>query len=260
MDANAKTLLRTVQTYFPFCLDAKFALMRQYRNARGIPFDRDFDAIRLLPDREGALFLDVGGNRGQSTDAFLMLTRNSRVQLFEPNPLLCGKLRRQFSGNERVAINAFGLGSTSSEQPLYVPFYRKWMFDGLASFDAARAGDWLEGRILFYRRELVSLREIACVIRRLDDLNLAPFFIKLDVQGYEYEVIRGGAATIESHEPVLLIESPPEPEISTYLKRLGYDFYTFSNNTFVQGIAEGNNTYFMTEKYAALVKRHIVRR
>jgi FkbM family methyltransferase len=257
VNTSVKMFFRTVQINFPFLLDAKFSLMRRYRNYRGIPFDRDFDGIRLFPIADGAVFLDVGANRGQSTDAILMMARNSRVHLFEPNPLLCQKLVRQFAPETRIEIHGFGLGNQASDQPLFIPFYKRWMFDGLASFDRDKARSWLDGRMLFYKEDHVALREVTCRIRRLDELHLAPFFIKLDVQGYEFEAILGGEHTIRNHEPVLLIESPPEERIIAFLKPLGYQFYTFRHSTFVRGIAEGNNTYFMTGKTSSLVSRHI---
>jgi hypothetical protein len=139
-----------------------------------------------------------------------------------------------------------------------VPFYKNWMFDGLASFDRETAQNWLEGRLLFYKETHLTVREVRCKIRRLDDLELAPFLIKLDVQGYEFEVIQGGEQTIRRHEPVLLIESPPDDNVIGFLERIGYAFYTFRNDQFIRGIAEGNNTFFMTERRASLVKTHIV--
>lgn len=258
MNAGLKKLLRTIQVHFPALLDAKFAAMRAWRQFRGVPFDADFEGIRLLPRPDGALFLDVGANRGQSTDAILLLTKNCRVQLFEPNPLLCGKLRRQFGGNSRVAINEFGLGNKMMSQPLHVPFYKRWMFDGLASFDVVAAQSWLEGRIYFYNPGHLSIHEVACEIRRLDDLDLAPFLIKIDVQGYEFEVIQGAEQTIRTHEPVLLIESPPERHIVDFLGQRGYCVYTFRNNKFICGVAEGNNAYFMTQRTASRISAHVL--
>ena len=221
MNPHLKKLLRTIQTSFPGLVDAKFALMRQYRNLFGIPFDRDFNAIALFPDVE-ALFLDVGANRGQSTDAILMKRRHCRIQLFEPNPLLCEKLERQYCGRQELVINRFGLGDATMDHPLFVPFYKRWMFDGLGSFDADKARSWLQhDRIFFFKHQYLSLAEVSCHIERLDDLALEPFFIKLDIQGYEYQAIQGGERTITSHEPILLIESPPKDAWLTIWKRLG---------------------------------------
>ncbi len=257
MNNKMKVALRTLQTSFPGLLDTKFKLMRAYRNGLRIPFDPDFRGISLFPDAPDALFLDVGANRGQSTDAILMQTRNSRIQMFEPNPLLCEKLESQYRGNPRGTVNRFGLGDKPVEQPLFVPFYKGWMFDGLASFDKEKATSWLRGRMLFYHDRHLTAREVPCRIRRLDELGLKPFFMKLDVQGYELQALEGAERTIASFEPVLLIESPPEDEIIAFLKNLGYQFYAFTGTEFIPGQMGGRNTFFMTESKAVLVKQFI---
>jgi FkbM family methyltransferase len=41
---------------------------------------------------------------------------------------------------------------------------------------------------------------------KLDDLAIDPKFIKLDVQGFEYDVLLGGLETIKSNRPVMIIE------------------------------------------------------
>jgi len=256
MNNNVMKLLRTLQVNFPYLLDAKFTLMRLYRSKLGIPFEEDFQALQLFPNTEEAVFLDVGANRGQSTDAILMKAKNSRVQLFEPNPLLGDKLARQYGSNKRTTINRFGLGDESAEKVLYIPFYKRWMFDGLASFDQVEARDWLRDRIFFYKESNLSLREFKCKINRLDEMNVDPFFIKIDVQGYELQVIMGGEQKIRACEPVLLVESPSD-KIIDYLKRFGYQFYAFEREKFIPGVRGKQNTFFMTENKASLVKSHI---
>jgi hypothetical protein len=41
---------------------------------------------------------------------------------------------------------------------------------------------------------------------KLDDLGINPKFIKLDVQGFEYDVLMGGLETIKSNRPIMIIE------------------------------------------------------
>lgn len=40
----------------------------------------------------------------------------------------------------------------------------------------------------------------------LDSYNLAPTFMKIDVEGYEYNVLKGAKQTIMTHKPIILIE------------------------------------------------------
>ncbi|QBQ54393.1 FkbM family methyltransferase [Nitrosococcus wardiae] len=254
---NVEKLLRTLQVNFPYLLEAKFTLMRLFRNGLSLPFEKDFYAISLFPDVDEWLFLDVGANRGQSTDAILMNRRNARLQLFEPNQLLCQKLRRLFSNDKRIIINNFGLGSESTEGVLYIPFYKKWMFDGLASFSEQNARNWLSNnRIYFYNESFLALKEVKCQIKRLDELELAPFFIKIDIQGYEYQALKGGEQTIQKYKPILLLESPDD-RIVKYLKGFNYQFYAFKAGKFFPDTFGSPNTFFMTKEKAYLVKNNI---
>jgi FkbM family methyltransferase len=66
-----------------------------------------------------------------------------------------------------------------------------------------------------------------CVIA-LDNLNLVPHFIKIDVEGMEADVIRGALQTIERHRPVLYVENDrPEKsdELIELIHGLGYRLF-----------------------------------
>jgi FkbM family methyltransferase len=256
MARSGKKLLRSIQIQFPMLLEAKFAGMRMYRNTLRRPFEHDFRALALFPDDEDALFLDVGANRGQSTDAIRMHRPNARVELFEPNTLLCGKLQRMFAADSRIMVHDLGLGDEEVEAVLIIPVYKRWMFDGLGSFNQQEAAEWLRGRMYFYDEHRLTLQQVQSRIVRLDGLNLRPFFIKLDIQGYEFKALQGGEQTLRKHEPVLLIESPEDRTIA-YLAGLGYEFYAFQGKRFVQRTVGAPNTFFMTKPKAELVRAHI---
>ena len=181
-----KNLLRTIQVRFPRLQNAKYKLKRILTRRFGKLFEPDFAAIRLFPDRDGRLFLDVGANRGQSIEDLLLVAPASRVVSFEANERL-GKLLQEIHRRDaRVTVHDFGLGDTEQVLSLYVPTYRSWQFDGLASCRRLDAETALKDRIVGYRDSLATVQEVPCRIRRLDDLHLDPFFIKLDVEGHEY--------------------------------------------------------------------------
>jgi hypothetical protein len=118
------------------------------------------------------------------------------------------------------------------------------MFDGLASFDEGSAAGWLPKRIYFYRSSNLRLEAVACRVRRLDDLQLAPFFVKIDVQGYEARVLDGGKRTIELHRPVLLIEAPSR-RIIRFLAGFGYFPCAYQGNRLVKDQLGHPNTFFV---------------
>ena len=250
---DPKKLVRTAQVYLPGLLDTKFALARRWQLLTRRPFEDDFRALGLFPD-DGALYLDIGANRGQSTTSILMMQPQARVELFEPNPHLLAKLEKLFGTHPRIGIHGVALGDAVGEARLFVPFYRTWMFDGLASLDLASARDWLVGRMYFFRPEDVHIDEITCRVERLDDLDLDPFLVKIDVQGLELQVLRGGEAMLRTHEPVLLIEAPePDGDIVAFLRGLGYQPYAFLDGGLVAERFGSLNTFFLTPAKAGLV-------
>jgi hypothetical protein len=86
---------------------------------------------------------------------------------------------------------------------------------------------------------------MSCRIVPLDDLNLQPCFIKLDIQGYELKALKGAQRTLRRHEPVLLIESPNDATLE-YLDALGYQFFAFDGRRFIERAIGAPNTFFMT--------------
>lgn len=132
------------------------------------------------------------------------------------------------------------------------------MFDGLGSFDRQAAEGWLTHQIYFFDRRFLRSAESKCLVRRLDEFGLAPFFIKLDIQDYEYKALQGAEHTIRAHKPVLLIEAPPGP-VSNFLKTFGYEKYAFRDGKFSRGTAGSLNTFYMTADKARLVEEYIKR-
>jgi FkbM family methyltransferase len=249
---QARKLLRSMQVFFPFLQESRFRLQHLLHRLSGAPVEADFAALRLLPWEPGALFLDVGANRGQSIDAMRMLVPQARVMAFEPNARLCARLARLYRADRRVECVNSALGDAAGESVLWVPIYRGWAFDGLASLDRAKAAGWLSPeRLYLFRPAWLHVEQMRCKVQRLDDLDLAPAFIKLDVQGFELQVLIGGEATLRRHRPVLMIESPGADEEMPFLERLGYRPYGFDGKRLTPGRGGEVNCFFLTADRAA---------
>jgi FkbM family methyltransferase len=259
MRTITKKLVRTLQVYFPSLQDTVYSLRRLLRTARKKPFEDDFQALRLFPDDgESQIFLDVGANRGQSIDAIRIYRKDSQIIAFEPNEFLYRKLVELYKYDKKTLIHNVGLGDSVGEFTLYIPFYKKWMFDGLGSLRKKEAEDLLSGmdQIYFYDHQFLSLEETTVRVTTLDELELSPFFIKIDTQGYELMALRGAKKTLTTSEPVLLIEWP-EDEVVDFLTSLDYQFYRFEKSYFIPGVRGPLNTFFMTRNKSDFVRKYI---
>lgn len=254
---NLKKFARTLVTRLPALKDPAYALKRSFRTLLNSSVEADFKAIDLFPHVPNALFLDIGCNQGAALDVFLKRNKHASIHSFEPNPYVFRKAYRRFKSNPRVKLFNFGLGATEGTFQLFVPVYRGYEFDGWGSLSPDFDDSWLAARILGYDRKFLQLREVRCEIKRLDSLQLDPYFMKIDVQGAELDVIRGGEATIKRTRPIILLESgEQDAAIKQFLGRFGYRLYRYSGGKFIPGERGSPNSFFLTdEKYDAIVFR-----
>lgn len=234
--ASLKNIIRNWQTFFPFLHDFRFDLQFAYRKIRKKAHDPDFEVLKYISIPPQMDILDVGANRGEALQSILMSVKikDNQIYSFEPNAVIFKSLSRRFGSRRSVSLKNFGLGETAGFFDLYVPFYRKWMFDGLASFVKEEAESWLATFLWNFKPEAQHLEKMVCRVETLDSLELNPYFIKLDVQGFEQQVLNGGKKTLENSRPVLLIEAL-KIETQEFLGDIGYQFFRYENRKLVKG-------------------------
>ena len=107
-----------------------------------------------------------------------------------------------------------------------------------------------------FRPERLTLSEYPCSVETLDEQNLDPIFIKIDVQGTEYEVIRGGLNTIKRYEPILLIENlHGDSKLVELVRELAYEEYWYGDNSFTKERTPGSNTFLLPRSRLKVLDR-----
>ena len=198
-------VFRDIQSRFPGLLDAKANVQRYLRRLHRRPFEREYAILAALR-QGGGDFVDVGANRGQSIDAIRLYHPDALIHAYEPNLSLLERLRKRYSSDCRLVLHGFGLGDEDQTQILYLPKYREFPYDGLASFERDRAGNWLSSETVWhFNPDLLKVVDLPCEIRTLDAQGLQPSFLKIHVQGYELECLKGGEMTIAKFRPVILM-------------------------------------------------------
>jgi len=234
---SIKKLLRTAQSELPFLKEAKDKFYRHSRRLLRLPHERDFRAIAQFPAAWRGPYVDVGANHGQSIESILLFRPSAEIVSFEANPNLANALIQRYRAQPGIQIRPIGLASTAGEFTLYVPSYRGFVYDGLASLDRHSAETWInEKTVYWFNPAKVTIEQVACKTETLDSQKLRPSFIKIDVQGLEYEVVLGGIETIKACEPVLLLEDLHADERTVNLvNELGYEEYKFDGSRLRKG-------------------------
>ncbi len=173
----------------------------------------------------GKTAVDVGANLGFYS--VTLLKSHKRVIAFEINPALTKELRGIADG--RIEIRQTGLSSSSGAATLHVPILYGRELTGWASLRPGNCPDTDEHV------------ELPVQIERLDHYELQDVdFIKVDVEGHELEVLRGGVETIRRCKPTLLVEVKPDNEtgVAEFLEPIGYRRYTLQELIGRQGSEE----------------------
>jgi FkbM family methyltransferase len=208
--------------------------------------DPDFYALGHLQVKNG-LALDIGANTGQSAVSILAVRPGFTVLSLEPNPA-CKPMLSVLSVLFRSRLRVLHMGA--SEKPGDFPFYvpvrngRELLEEG--TFDVVSLSD--AGAVKRNGRCGIdyTLREISCPIIRIDDLNLSPVFVKIDVQGLELEVLRGMQSTIRLSRPLIMVErSTDEDECTSLLREFGYSRRYWNGNDMSEFQADSINVFYL---------------
>lgn len=150
--------------------------------------------------RPGDLVFDIGANDGEFAEMLLKL--GSRVVSVEPQPICAQKLQELAAVEPRLTVVPCALGAKAGTAEMFIA--------GDGSQNSSLSKDWIDqvkltGRFAGHDWN----KSITVPIRRLDDIiddHGVPAFCKIDVEGFEAEVVAGLSTAI----PAISIEYTPE--------------------------------------------------
>lgn len=155
--------------------------------------------------KPGMLCLDIGANIGCISQA--LLSKGFEVIAFEPQP----EVYKLLSYNCPSAINynvAIGREKSTAQMPK-VYYSEKHNVGGFSLNTRSTLGSY------------------TVPVETLDSYNLSNVgFIKIDVEGYEEQVILGGLETINKYKPILYVEDDRlqnRKALRSLISSLGYD-------------------------------------
>lgn len=236
-----KKLIRNILTFFPGLQDMRFALQKRMRTAFNSYYEEDYAHLSTFKGIKN--YVDIGANRGDTIHDVLRIFPETKIVGFEPNIALFNKLEKQLASHNNVKIHNTGLGNSNEVRDFFLPKYRNYIFDGLGSFQYEATVSLLKLEIPNFKEDLVTVDKHQFKVQKLDDFNLEPDFIKIDVQGYEFLALKGGEETIRNHKPILLIETPGA-DIIDYLTGLNYMHAFIKDGKFVKGRGSLNTFFF----------------
>jgi FkbM family methyltransferase len=156
-----------------------------YRRAlsRGVAASTEHELLlRLLDCRT---IVDIGANRGQFALAAHTSIPGANIISFEPLAQPAQKFRRLFNGNKQVRLHQLAIGPDRCTADIHV----SGRDDSSSLLPITELQNQLHPGTAEAGVEKVQVQRLAGVVSSAD--IIAPALLKLDVQGYEMETLRG---------------------------------------------------------------------
>ena len=216
------------ETKYQFQLKANLANPEhQYLYFYGTHDERYIITKLLRIIEPGDICWDIGANIGFYTCLLASQVGDTgAVVAFEPAARTCGYLHENVSLNRftNVTVVNKGIGDKPEQRHLY--YSEAGLAEGTASLK------YTDRRTT---SERVTLDTIDNIFRELS----APDFVKIDVEGYQLEVLKGGEYYLRTHAPLLMAELKDVgetnrsafKEIEDYISDLGYQLYEIEKHS-----------------------------
>ena len=158
-------------------------------------------------------FIDIGAHIGSILSEVLYIDPSIKIIAIEPIPAKVDSLKRRFPS---IELHNCALGDFSGEVPFFVNI-RESGYSSLSQIASSQVGE---------------IVEITVPLKKLDDLVSSNDVdvIKIDVEGAELNVLRGGIAMLQKNRPTIMFESVLQLDSEfSYTKEELYDFFNSNN-------------------------------
>lgn len=152
-----------------------------------------------FPSKDIRTVLDVGANEGQFIKTALALTPDAAIYGFEPNPEAIRKIKMGELSSRSVTVLPIACGSKKAALQL-----------NISKFSPSSSLLKIAKQHSIEFPETETEKSITVEVERLDSIVQflkiqGPFLLKLDVQGFEAEVL-SGATGIFNQTPIIVCE------------------------------------------------------
>ena len=149
------------------------------------------------------IMIDVGSHQGEFIARFLNFKKIKKFYCFEPNKILFKKLYKQYKNNKKISLYSTALGDNKSVKKLFLSnlTYNSTM----STFN--KKSNYLKFKNLLIKDQN-NFRYLNVNQNTFNNFfkykNIKKSFLKLDVEGYEYNVLIGANKKIKEVKYILI--------------------------------------------------------
>jgi len=149
------------------------------------------------------IMIDVGSHQGEFISRFLQYKKIKKFFSFEPNKILFKKLHDKYKLNKRIHLFDYALGENNSNKKFFLSnlSYNSTM----SSFN--KDSNYLKFKNLIIKDQK-NQKFTIIKQKKFDQVfkiqNIKNSFLKIDVEGYEYNVLKGASKKIKDTKYILI--------------------------------------------------------
>jgi len=184
-------------------------------------------SLKLLSNNNltNPTILDIGANYGFISLAFQSnLGKKTSIYSFEPHPEIVKVFEKSIQKNKINNIITENVAVGNTTESVMINLYGQ-------TSNIIDIGDTVVKRTLIKQIKLDDY---------LIEHNIIPNFIKIDVDGYELEVLEGLKIAIARYRPIMVVETNGNEDVLQFLKDCSYKLVNLNLNEF-EGIP--NNVF-----------------
>ena len=175
------------------------------------------------------ILIDVGSHKGEFLKSFLDINKIHKFYCFEPQIEVFKFLKKEFKNNKKVKLHNFALGESQGKKKIYISNLTS--LSTMSKFDDKSF--WLKFKNLIVgdkrRSNSVSRIKQKKIDMIFKNISLKKSFLKIDVEGYELNVLKGCEKKIKEI-PYVLVENHT---FSQYHNKFNLVNEFLNNNNFV---------------------------
>lgn len=203
--------------------------------------DHGRDELYALVKKDSVIF-DVGTNVGETLLNFAKLTSpEGHVHGFEPDSINFKRCMDNVKLNNftNISINQKGLGNVAGK------------FSLMVDTPSNRGGNRIAQNVLEKSTETI---EVITLDRYAEENKIRKLdLIKIDVEGFEMNVLKGAIGTLTSLKPILFVEldnnnlieqKSSAKELIAFLEQLNYSIYNAQTNEKITSLNDFTNCHF----------------
>lgn len=155
--------------------------------------------------------IDVGGYKGLFSSVYSRHFKE--VHTFEPNPhaYVIAKLSFQRQELPNVTLHNTALFNEEKETDFYIKFFDKYSKEVTGQSNTEKEVIQVEG---------LYTKSIKIKTSCLDSYNFTPSFLKIDAEGANLNIIKGGIKTIQKHKPFIQVENDAVIENNAVIEKI----------------------------------------